>query len=104
MELFCFTEVCYPDDEIVPQEVPSDAAIVAQPEAAIILPAVIPQVDRTRKPMNNLKPESPTIEKEELPIKPVTIQFLLSIVTNSSVVIGRRRTTDDSSKRATSNS
>jgi len=60
---------------LISQEVPSDAAIVVQPEAAIISPIVIPQVDRTRKPINNQKPESPTIEQQELPIKPVRIQF-----------------------------
>jgi ubiquitin carboxyl-terminal hydrolase 8 len=67
-------EVCYPDDEILPQEVPNETATIAQPEAAIITPAVVPQFDRTRKPMNNLKPESPT----ELPVKPVIIQFINS--------------------------
>ncbi len=69
---FCFSpEVSYPDDELISQDVPSDAATVAQPEATIISPAGIPQVDRTRKPINNQKPESPTIEQQELPIKPV---------------------------------
>ncbi len=72
--MLCFTEVCYPDDEILPQEVPNETATIAQPEAAIITPAVVPQFDRTRKPMNNLKPESPT----ELPVKPVIIQFINS--------------------------
>ncbi len=68
---------------------PSDAATVAQPEAASTLSAVVPQIDRTRKPINNQKPESltiekpesptiekpqsPTIETQELPIKPVRI-------------------------------
>lgn len=73
--IICFAEVSYPDDEILPQEVPSDAATIVQPEAAFIAPAVVPQFDRTRKPMNNLKPESPTIEKQEVPIEPVGLQF-----------------------------
>jgi hypothetical protein len=60
----------------IPQEVPSDAATAAQPEASVISPAVVPQVDRTRKPINNQKPESPVIEQQELPIKPVRLRFL----------------------------
>ncbi len=70
-----FSEVSYPDDELIGDEVPSDAATAAQPEAAVISPTVVPQVDRTRKPMNSQKPESPTIERQELPIEPVRIRF-----------------------------
>ncbi len=99
-----FSECAYPDDELISEEVPSDAATLAQPEAAIIEPAVVPQVDRTRKPINNQKPELPTIEKQELPIKPVRIRCLLSIFTNfSPVIIGRRRTTNNNSERTTNN-
>jgi len=92
-ESFCFlsSEVSYPDDELISQEVPSDAATIVQPEAAIISPIVIPQVDRTRKPINNQKPESPTIEQPELPVKPVRIRSLLSISTNHFFVITGRR-------------
>lgn len=53
----------------VPQEEPSDAATAAQPEAASVSPAVVPQVDRTRKPVNNQKPE-----QEESLVKPVRIR------------------------------
>jgi len=53
----------------VPQEEPSDAATAAQPEAASISPAVVPQVDRTRKPVHNQKPE-----QEESLVKPVRIR------------------------------
>jgi hypothetical protein len=70
---FFITEVSYPEDVYISQEVPSDAATAVQPEAVVIPPAVVPQVDRTRKPMNNQKPESPVIEQQELPIKPVRI-------------------------------
>ncbi|CAF0786761.1 unnamed protein product [Adineta steineri] len=59
-------EVSYPDDIIQSEEVPSDAATAAQPEAAAISPAVVPQIDRTRKPINNQKPE-----QDEISIKPV---------------------------------
>ncbi|CAF4465334.1 unnamed protein product, partial [Rotaria sp. Silwood2] len=64
-------EVSYPDDVYIPEEVPSDAATAAQPEAAIIPPAIVPQIDRTRKPINNQKPESTVIEQQELSTKPI---------------------------------
>ncbi|CAF0780734.1 unnamed protein product [Rotaria sordida] len=70
-------EVSYPDDVYISQEVPSDAATAAQPEAAIIPPAIVPQIDRTRKPINYQKPESSVIEQQqqqELPIKQVEEQ------------------------------
>lgn len=71
-------EVCYPEDEVVAQEVPSDTTTEVQPEAAIIVPPGIPQIDRTRKPMNNQKPDSsPVIEVQEFPIKPVTISTVI---------------------------
>ncbi|CAF1245962.1 unnamed protein product [Adineta ricciae] len=59
-------EIAYPDDVIQPEQVPSDAASDAQPEAGIFMPAVIPQVDRTRKPIQN-----PKLEQDETQIKPI---------------------------------
>jgi hypothetical protein len=72
-------EVCYPEDEVVVQEVPIDTTTVVQPEEAIISPANIPQIDRTRKPINNQKPDdsSPVIELQEFPNKPVTIPLVI---------------------------
>ena len=64
---FEIPEVAYPEDVIQPEQMPSDAASDAQPEAGIFIPAVIPQVDRTRKPIQNPKPE-----QDETPIKPVS--------------------------------
>ena len=64
---FVIPEVAYPEDVIEPEQVPSDAASAAQPEAGIIIPAVIPQVDRTRKPIQSQKPE-----QDETQITPVS--------------------------------
>lgn len=70
-------EVSYPDDVYIPQEVPSEPA-AAQPETPVFPPDVVPQVDRTRKPLPNQKPESPVIEQKDLPAKQV--KFLCPII------------------------
>jgi hypothetical protein len=76
----CFAEIAYPEDEIIVQEVPTDITpAVVESEVEIISSIGVPQIDRTRKPINNQKPElppiekleSPTIEKQELPVKPI---------------------------------
>ncbi|CAF3581495.1 unnamed protein product [Rotaria socialis] len=64
-------EVSYPDDVYVLEEVPADVTTNAQPEAATITSAIVPQIDRTRKPINSQKPESNIIESEELPIQQI---------------------------------
>lgn len=63
---------------------PIDAATVVQPEVVEVLapPVSLPQVDRTRKPATNQKPESPVIEIKEFPIKPVR-HFFSSSKNNS---------------------
>ena len=71
-------EVCYPEDEVIAQEVPSDTTTTVQPEPEIVVPPGIPQIDRARKPMNNQKPDSsPVIEVQEFPVKPVTIPIVI---------------------------
>lgn len=74
MSFFCLiSEVSYPDDIINAEDVPIDAATAVQPEVVDVLvpPVSLPQVDRTRKPAANQKPESPVIEIKEFPVKPV---------------------------------
>ena len=80
-------EVSYPEDEVVSEEVPPDAATIAQPEAAIISPAIVPQIDRTRKPIGQQKPESPIIEQQELPTKPVKNPFIFLSSTFTELIL-----------------
>lgn len=99
--IFDFSEVSYPEDEVVAQEVPSDVAVVEaiQPEAVISVPTPIPQIDRTRKPINNQKPESPVIEQQEFPIKPVIISSILFIEMFSSFSYDRHKKNNNNKKK-----
>jgi hypothetical protein len=76
---FSVSEVSYPGDVYISEEVPVDSAATAQPEAAVVPSAVVPQVDRARKPFPIQKPESPTIEQQEITTKPVRNRFLLLV-------------------------
>ena len=83
----CVSEVSYPDDVYISQEVPSDAATAAQPDAAITSLPSQPQFDRTRKPMaTESNVISPTVEQQEWPTKTVGIHSFSSFPVRSLVV------------------
>ena len=54
-------EVSYPEDVYIPEPVVPD-------EPTVVPPIPMPQIDRTRKPIPQAKPESPVIEEKELPV------------------------------------